>query len=76
MPQGIPYELVENERFQFMLVLTSGALHPREALDLWRREDRPARERFGVTVGEAGQWSWLDDPQGPYVWPLGEAGAT
>ncbi|MFE9562064.1 methyltransferase domain-containing protein [Streptomyces sp. NPDC006487] len=74
MRQGIPYELVENERFQFMLVLTSGALHPREALDLWRREDRPARERFGVTVGEAGQWSWLDDPQGPYVWPLGETG--
>ncbi|MCY0925554.1 methyltransferase domain-containing protein [Streptomyces sp. H27-H1] len=71
-PQGLPYELVENERFQFMLVLTSGALHPREALDLWRREDRPARERFGVTVGAAGQWSWLDDPQGPYVWPLGE----
>lgn len=71
MPQGLPYELVENERFQFMLVLTSGALHPREALDLWRREDRPARERFGVTVSAEGQWSWLDDPQGPYVWPLG-----
>ncbi|MET9468422.1 methyltransferase domain-containing protein [Streptomyces sp. NPDC006544] len=71
-PQGLPYELVENERFQFMLVLTSGALHPREALDLWRREGRPARERFGVTVSSEGQWSWLDDPQGPYVWPLGE----
>lgn len=73
-PQGLPYELVENERFQFMLVLTSGALHPREALDLWRCEDRPARERFGVTVTAEGQWSWLDDPQGPYVWPLGESG--
>lgn len=73
-PQGLPYELVENERLQFMLVLTSGALHPREALDLWRREGRPARERFGVTVTAAGQWSWLDDPQEPYVWPLGEAG--
>ncbi|MFD9306163.1 methyltransferase domain-containing protein [Streptomyces sp. NPDC060048] len=72
MPQGLPYELVENERLQFMLVLTSGALHPREALDLWRREDRPSRERFGVTVSAEGQWSWLDDPQGPYVWPLGE----
>ncbi|WP_405492791.1 methyltransferase domain-containing protein [Streptomyces sp. NBC_00096] len=72
MPQGLPYELVENERFQFMLVLTSGVLHPREALDLWRREGRPTRERFGVTVGAEGQWSWLDDPQGPYVWPLGE----
>ncbi|MET9854009.1 methyltransferase domain-containing protein [Streptomyces sp. NPDC006450] len=75
-PQGLPYELVENERFQFMLVLTSGALHPREALDLWRREDRPARERFGVTVSAAGQWSWLDDPEGPYVWPLGETGES
>ncbi|MFE9632889.1 methyltransferase domain-containing protein [Streptomyces sp. NPDC006463] len=72
VPYGLPYELVENERFQFMLVLTAGALHPREALDLWRREDRPARERFGVTVTAEGQWSWLDDPQGPYSWPLGE----
>ncbi|MEV8536049.1 methyltransferase domain-containing protein [Streptomyces sp. NPDC051211] len=75
-PQGVgggpPYELLENERFQFMLVLTAGALHPREALDLWRTEGRPARERFGVTVSGAGQWCWLDDPQGPYVWPLGE----
>ncbi|MGW0751151.1 methyltransferase domain-containing protein [Streptomyces sp. NPDC002587] len=72
VPYGLPYELVENDRFQFMLVLTAGALHPREALDLWRREDRPARERFGVTVTAEGQWSWLDDPQGPYTWPLGE----
>ncbi|MFJ3923971.1 methyltransferase domain-containing protein [Streptomyces sp. NPDC090022] len=69
---GVPYELLENERFQFMLLLTAGALHPREALDLWRGEDRPGRERFGVTVSADGQWSWLDDPQGPYVWPLGE----
>ncbi|MFJ1563008.1 methyltransferase domain-containing protein [Streptomyces erythrochromogenes] len=73
MVRGLPYELVENERFQFMLVLTAGVLHPREALDLWRSEGRPARERFGVSVGPEGQWSWLDDPQGPYVWPLGEA---
>ncbi|MEU9300252.1 methyltransferase domain-containing protein [Streptomyces sp. NPDC048269] len=72
VPYGLPYELVENERFQFMLVLTAGVLHAREALDLWRREDRPARERFGVTVTAEGQWSWLDDPQGPYTWPLGE----
>ncbi|MCC0098137.1 methyltransferase domain-containing protein [Streptomyces flavotricini] len=72
LPYGLPYELVENERFQFMLVLTAGVLHPREALDLWRGEGRPGRERFGVTVTAEGQWSWLDDPQGPYVWPLGE----
>ncbi|MFF0550474.1 methyltransferase domain-containing protein [Streptomyces sp. NPDC004311] len=69
--RGVPYELVENERLQFMLMLTSGVLHPREALDLWRSEGRPSRERFGVSVGPEGQWSWLDDPQGPYVWPLG-----
>ncbi|MBT2540919.1 methyltransferase domain-containing protein [Streptomyces sp. ISL-44] len=74
VPHGLPYELVENERFQFMLVLTEGVLHPREALDLWRGEDRPSRERFGVTVSAEGQWAWLDDPQGPYVWPLGENG--
>ncbi|MGW6784581.1 MULTISPECIES: methyltransferase domain-containing protein [unclassified Streptomyces] len=72
MVRGLPYELVENERFQFMLVLTAGVLHPREALDLWRSEGRPGRERFGVSVGPEGQWSWLDDPQGPYVWPLGQ----
>ncbi|MFG2979891.1 methyltransferase domain-containing protein [Streptomyces sp. NPDC048258] len=72
VPYGLPYELVENERFQFMHVLTAGVLHPREALDLWRSEDRPARERFGVTVTDEGQWAWLDDPQGPYTWPLGE----
>ncbi|MEU6314563.1 methyltransferase domain-containing protein [Streptomyces sp. NPDC047014] len=72
LARGLPYELVENERFQFMLLLTQGVLHPREALDLWRSEGRPARERFGVSVGPEGQWSWLDDPQGPYVWPLGK----
>ncbi|MFJ9075570.1 methyltransferase domain-containing protein [Streptomyces sp. NPDC102278] len=72
---GLPYELVDNERLQFLLILTEGALHPREALDLWRREGRPARERFGVTLTSEGQWSWLDDPRGPYVWPLGDAGA-
>ncbi|GGZ92967.1 methyltransferase domain-containing protein [Streptomyces subrutilus] len=70
-PHGVPYDLVDNERFRFLLVLTAGVLHPREALDLWRREDRPARERFGVTVTPEGQWSWLDDPRGPYTWPLG-----
>ncbi|WP_405980644.1 methyltransferase domain-containing protein [Streptomyces sp. NBC_00158] len=72
---GIPYELVENERFQFLLILTADVLHPREALDLWRGEGRPARERFGVTVTPEGQWAWLDDPQGPYAWPLGEPSA-
>ncbi|MEV7414689.1 methyltransferase domain-containing protein [Streptomyces sp. NPDC089919] len=67
---GLPYDLHENERFRFMLSLLGPALHPREALDLWRSEGRPGRERFGVTVTDGGQWSWLDEPEGAYVWPL------
>ncbi|MFJ6938911.1 methyltransferase domain-containing protein [Streptomyces sp. NPDC101132] len=70
-PYDLPYDLHEDDRFRFMLGLTGTALHPREALDLWRGEGRPGRERFGVTVNAEGEWSWLDDPQGPYVWPLG-----
>ncbi|MFE9254653.1 methyltransferase domain-containing protein [Streptomyces sp. NPDC006879] len=71
---GLPTEALENERFHFLLTLTAGAggLGPREAVELWRRERRPARERFGVTVREGRQWAWLDDPEGPYAWSLGE----
>ncbi|MER7758275.1 methyltransferase domain-containing protein [Streptomyces sp. NPDC097619] len=68
---GAPHDVLENDRFRFVLELTGGGLGVREALDLWRHEDRPGRERFGVTVGAEGQWCWLDDPRGPYVWPLG-----
>ncbi|WP_424213731.1 methyltransferase domain-containing protein [Streptomyces sp. BI20] len=67
--------LTENEAFRFMLLVTGATLHPREALDLWRGEGRPGRERFGVTVTPEGAWAWLDDPDGPYAWPLGEEGA-
>ncbi|WP_455354417.1 methyltransferase domain-containing protein [Streptomyces sp. SYSU K217416] len=68
---GLPRHALENELFRFLLTLTAGTLDPHEALSLWRRENRPGRERFGVTVTATSQWAWLDDPQGPYAWPLG-----
>ncbi|MFJ2441377.1 methyltransferase domain-containing protein [Streptomyces sp. NPDC087658] len=65
LPRGSGHEL-----FRFLLALTEGSLDPRDALSLWEREGRPARERYGVTVVGERQWAWLDDPAGPYVWPL------
>ncbi|MEV8311176.1 methyltransferase domain-containing protein [Streptomyces flavidovirens] len=70
---GLPRRALENDLFRFMLTLTAGSLDPHEALTLWHREHRPPRERFGVTIAEDGEWAWLDDPQGPYAWPLGGA---
>ncbi|WP_432249449.1 methyltransferase domain-containing protein [Streptomyces sanyensis] len=72
---GLPRRAIENDLFRFLLTLTAGTLDPREALSLWEREHRPGRRRFGVTVGGGRQWAWLDDPEGPYAWPLGAAGA-
>ncbi|WHM38687.1 methyltransferase domain-containing protein [Streptomyces sp. BPTC-684] len=69
---GLPRPSLENELFRFLLALTADTLDPYEAYELWRREGRPVRERFGVTVTEEGQWAWLDDPQGPHTWPLRE----
>ncbi|MER7044632.1 MULTISPECIES: methyltransferase domain-containing protein [Streptomyces] len=71
MPRGA----LENDLFRFLLTLTEGSLDPREALSLWERERRPRRDRFGVTVSGGRQWAWLDDPEGPYVWPLGRQNA-
>jgi protein-L-isoaspartate O-methyltransferase len=68
---GLPRGVSENDLFRFLLSLSAGSLDPREALSLWEREHRPGRERFGVTVRGERQWAWLDDPEGPYVWPLG-----
>ncbi|MEV7953954.1 methyltransferase domain-containing protein [Streptomyces sp. NPDC088141] len=65
-----PRRISENELFQFLLTLTEATLDPREALSLWQRERRPERERFGITVRDGRQWAWLDDPEGPYAWPL------
>ncbi|CAM5424641.1 Protein-L-isoaspartate O-methyltransferase OS=Streptomyces violarus OX=67380 GN=FHS41_003687 PE=3 SV=1 [Streptomyces violarus] len=30
----------------------------------------PQRERYGITVSGDREWAWLDDPEGPYAWPL------
>ena len=67
---GLPRKALQNELFRFLLELTAGSLDPHEALALWQRERRPVRERFGVTVRGPYEWAWLDDPEGPYVWPL------
>ncbi|MCS0638592.1 methyltransferase domain-containing protein [Streptomyces sp. LP05-1] len=73
---GLTRSATENELFRFLLTLTAGTLDPREAYALWQREGRPARERFGVTVRAGRQWAWLDDPEGPYSWPLGTDGGA
>ncbi|QEU94320.1 methyltransferase domain-containing protein [Streptomyces kanamyceticus] len=67
---GLPRRALQNELFRFLLELTAGSLDPHEALALWQREERPVRERFGITVSGPYEWAWLDDPEGPYVWPL------
>ncbi|WP_327655426.1 methyltransferase domain-containing protein [Streptomyces sp. NBC_00483] len=67
---GLPHPVLRDELFRFLLTLTSGHLDPRDALALWEREGRPARERFGVTVRGDRQWAWLDDPGGPHTWEL------
>ncbi|MGW2488764.1 methyltransferase domain-containing protein [Streptomyces sp. NPDC001606] len=68
--RGLPAPAREQEPFRFLLALTRGTLDPREAYALWEREGRPDRERYGVTVAGAHAWAWLDDPEGPYRWPL------
>jgi protein-L-isoaspartate(D-aspartate) O-methyltransferase len=70
-PGRMPRRVIEDDLFRFLLTLTEGSLDPHEALSLWERERRPQRNRFGVTISGEHQWAWLDDPEGPYVWPLG-----
>ncbi|MFF7975642.1 methyltransferase domain-containing protein [Streptomyces sp. NPDC007905] len=67
---GLPCRAREEELFRFLLALSRGALDPREAYALWEREGRPDRERYGVTVGGGCARAWLDDPEGPHIWPL------
>ncbi|GGZ17935.1 methyltransferase domain-containing protein [Streptomyces poonensis] len=67
---GLPQRAREHELFRFLLTLASGHLDPHEALALWDREGRPVRERYGITVSDERAWAWLDDPEGPYSWPL------
>jgi protein-L-isoaspartate O-methyltransferase len=67
---GVPQRARGSDLFRFLLALTRGTLDPQEAYALWEREGRPGRERYGITVGGEYAWSWLDEPEGPYAWPL------
>lgn len=67
---GIPRRARDHDLFRFLLALTRGSLEPQEACALWDREQRPTRERYGITVADGHGWAWLDDPEGPYAWPL------
>ncbi|KAA0932284.1 methyltransferase domain-containing protein [Streptomyces apricus] len=67
---GLPRRARGSELFRFLLALTAGRLPADEAFALWEREGMPPRERYGITVGDGRAWAWLDDPAGPYAWPL------
>ncbi|MGW3141683.1 methyltransferase domain-containing protein [Streptomyces sp. NPDC001139] len=67
---NVPAPARGDDHFRFLSALTRGTLDPQEAYVLWEREGRPRRERYGVTVDGGGEWAWLDDPEGPYAWPL------
>ncbi|MFH9014037.1 methyltransferase domain-containing protein [Streptomyces sp. NPDC017943] len=67
---GVPRRAREDDLFRFLLALTRGSIDPEEALSLWEQEGRPQRERYGITVSGEREWAWLDDPEGPYAWPL------
>ena len=67
---GVPRRARESDLFRFLLTLTRDTLEPRVAYALWEREGRPRRERYGITVSGEREWAWLDDPEGPYTWPL------
>ncbi|MCT9145681.1 methyltransferase domain-containing protein [Streptomyces violarus] len=67
---GVPRRAREDDLFRFLLTLTRGSLDPQEAHALWEQEGMPQRERYGVTISGDREWAWLDDPEGPYAWPL------
>ncbi|MEU7422899.1 methyltransferase domain-containing protein [Streptomyces sp. NPDC040750] len=67
---GLPDRAREQDLFRFLAALVRGTLDPREAYALWEREGEPGRDRYGVTVAGERAWAWLDDPEGPYLWPL------
>ncbi|MFE9449319.1 methyltransferase domain-containing protein [Streptomyces sp. NPDC006739] len=68
--RGLPGRAREEELFRFLLALARGGVDPWDAYALWRREGRPGRERYGITVSGERAWAWLDAPEGPYTWPL------
>ncbi|MFE9018891.1 methyltransferase domain-containing protein [Streptomyces sp. NPDC007808] len=67
---ALPHRARDHDLLRFLLALTRGSLDPQEAYTLWEREGQPARERYGITVRGEHEWAWLDDPEGPYAWPL------
>ncbi|RFU88276.1 methyltransferase domain-containing protein [Streptomyces triticagri] len=67
---GLPRRALREDSFRFLLALAGDGLDPHEALALWRRGDRPGRERYGVTVTGGRARAWLDDPAGPDTWPM------
>ncbi|MFI8187432.1 methyltransferase domain-containing protein [Streptomyces sp. NPDC085946] len=67
---GVPHRARESDLFRFLLALTRGSLDPQEAYALWEGEGMPERDRYGITVRGEHEWAWLDDPEGPYAWPL------
>lgn len=46
--------------------------HRTHAMQQWHQLGRPGRDRLGITAlgRELGQYVRLDDPDGPYAWPL------
>lgn len=67
---GLPGRARDQDAFRFLVALARGTLEPREAYALWEREGEPDRGRYGVTVAGRHVRAWLDDPEGPYRWPL------
>ncbi|MEV0171915.1 methyltransferase domain-containing protein [Streptomyces sp. NPDC050803] len=67
---GVPRRARDNELFRFLLALSRDSLDPQEAYALWNREGAPGRERYGITISGEREWAWLDEPEGPYAWPL------
>ncbi|MFF3345151.1 methyltransferase domain-containing protein [Streptomyces sp. NPDC002779] len=67
---GVPRPARDHDLFRFLLALSHDSLDPQEVYALWDREDAPQRQRYGITVSGGSQWAWLDDPEGPYAWPL------
>ncbi|MFI6543652.1 methyltransferase domain-containing protein [Streptomyces prunicolor] len=69
-PTEIPHRPGDHELLRFLLTLTHGTLAPQDARDLWEREGRPGRERYGITLAGEQAWAWLDAPESPHTWPL------
>ncbi|MFJ6655818.1 methyltransferase domain-containing protein [Streptomyces sp. NPDC091377] len=67
---GVPRRGREHDLYRFLIALTRSGPGPQEAYALWEQEGRPERERYGITLAGDQAWAWLDDPEGPYVWPL------